>query len=148
MPPKPSPPINAFVLKIEYRAWASFWGGAPAPLLEARNRRSAGGSAGARRDPVRPPQPPGPAAGLRELGPHRALRARFSGDVSPKQIEDRLLDAITVPTRYPPSVSLEELDADGVVLRIMATPLRPEEGSKLADEVLAALREVGAPQLA
>ena len=28
------------------------------------------------------------------------LRARFSGDVSPKQIEDRLLGAISVPTRY------------------------------------------------
>jgi small conductance mechanosensitive channel len=76
------------------------------------------------------------------------LRARFSGDVSPKQIEDRLLDAISVPTRYPPSVTLEELDADSVVLRIMATPLRPEEGSRLADEVLAALREVRAPELA
>ena len=76
------------------------------------------------------------------------LRARFSGGVSPKQIEDRLLEAISVPTRYPPSVSLQELDADGVVLRIMATPLRPEEGSGLADEVLAALREVGAPELA
>ena len=77
------------------------------------------------------------------------LRARFSGDVSPKQIEDRLLEAISVPTRYPPSVSLQELDGDGVVLRIMATPLRPDEGSRLADEVLAALRrEVGAPELA
>jgi small conductance mechanosensitive channel len=75
------------------------------------------------------------------------LRARFPRDVSPKQIEERLLEAISIPTRYPPSVSLEELDADGVVLRIMATPLRPEEGSKLADEVLAALREVGAPEL-
>lgn len=76
------------------------------------------------------------------------LRARFSGEVSPKQIEDRLLGAISVPTRYPPSVSLQELDADGVVLRIMATPLRPEEGSRLADEVLAALREVETPELA
>jgi small conductance mechanosensitive channel len=76
------------------------------------------------------------------------LRARFSDDVSPKQIEDRLLEAISVPTRYPPSVSLEELDADVVVLRIAATPLRPEEGSRLADEVLAALREVRAPELA
>ena len=75
------------------------------------------------------------------------LRARFSRDASPKQIEDRLLEAITVPTRYPPSVTLEELDSDGVALRIMATPLRPEEGSKLADEVLGALRE-GAPSLA
>jgi small-conductance mechanosensitive channel len=76
------------------------------------------------------------------------LRARFSGEVSPKQIEDRLLEAISVPTRYPPSVSLQELDAEGVVLRIMATPLRPEESSRLADEVLAALREVGTPELA
>src|SRR4051794_36600138 len=74
------------------------------------------------------------------------LRARFGRDVSPKQIEDRLLEAITVPTRYPPSVALEELDADGVVLRILATPRRPGEGSRLPDEVLAALREVGAPQ--
>jgi small-conductance mechanosensitive channel len=69
------------------------------------------------------------------------LRARFSTGASPKQIEDRLLNSISVPTRYAPSVSLEELDEDGVVLRIMATPLRPDEGSKLADEVLAALRD-------
>ena len=74
------------------------------------------------------------------------LRARFPREISPKQIEDRLLEAITVRTRYPPSVSLEELDAAGVVLRVLATPLRPEEGSRLADEVLAALREVGVPQ--
>jgi small conductance mechanosensitive channel len=75
------------------------------------------------------------------------LKARFSGDASPKQIEDRLLESISVPTRYPPSVSLEQLDADGVVLRIQATPLHPEEGSKLADEMLEALRE-GEPTLA
>jgi small-conductance mechanosensitive channel len=68
------------------------------------------------------------------------MRARFPLDASPKQIEERLLEAISVPTRYPPSVALEELDDDGVVLRINATPLRPEEGSKLADEVLDALR--------
>ena len=68
------------------------------------------------------------------------VRARFPSHVSPKQVEDRLLEAITVPTRYKPSVSLEELDADGVVLRVNATPLRPEDGSQLAEEVLAALR--------
>lgn len=68
------------------------------------------------------------------------LRARFPIDASPQQVEQRLLRAITVPTRYRPSVSLEELDHDGVVLRISATPLRPEDGSQLADEVLEALR--------
>lgn len=68
------------------------------------------------------------------------VRVRFPMQTSPKQVEDRLLQAITVPTRYKPSVSLEELDADGVVFRVNATPLRPEDGSKLADEVLDALR--------
>jgi small conductance mechanosensitive channel len=68
------------------------------------------------------------------------LRARFPLDASPQRVEQKLLGAITVPTRYRPSVSLEELDADGVVLRINATPLRPEDGSQLAEEVLEALR--------
>lgn len=68
------------------------------------------------------------------------LRARFSTDASPRQIEERLLESITVPTRYRPNVALEELDEDGVTLRITATPLRPEDGSQLAEEVLEALR--------
>ena len=49
-----------------------------------------------------------------------------------------------MPTRYRPSVSLEEIDRDGVVLRVNATPLRPEDGSQLAEEVLEALRDAGA----
>jgi small-conductance mechanosensitive channel len=68
------------------------------------------------------------------------VRARFDSDASPQRIEERLLRAITVPTRYRPNVSLEEVDQDGVVLRINATPLRPEDGSQLAEEVLEALR--------
>jgi len=69
------------------------------------------------------------------------LRARFDSDASPRRIEELLLGAITVPTRYRPSVSLEEIDSDGVVLRINATPLRPEDGPQLAEEVLEALRQ-------
>ena len=68
------------------------------------------------------------------------LRARFSTSASPKAIEERLLDSISIPTRYAPNVSLEELDSDGTVFRITATPLRPEDGSQLAEEVLQALR--------
>jgi small-conductance mechanosensitive channel len=68
------------------------------------------------------------------------VRVRFPTQASPKEIEERLLQAITVPTRYKPSVSLEELDGDGVVFRVNATPLRPEDGSQLAEEVLEALR--------
>jgi small conductance mechanosensitive channel len=69
------------------------------------------------------------------------VRARFPLDASPRRIEQRLLQTITVPTRYRPHVSLEEIDPEGVVLRIDATPLRPEDGSQLAEEVLEALRE-------
>lgn len=68
------------------------------------------------------------------------LKARFPTDASPQQVEHQLLETITVPTRYRPSVSLEEIDGDGVTLRINATPLRPEDGSQLAEEVLEALR--------
>jgi len=68
------------------------------------------------------------------------VRVRFPAGASPREIEERLLQAITVPTRYKPSVSLEELDGDGVVFRVNATPLRPEDGSQLAEEVLEALR--------
>jgi small conductance mechanosensitive channel len=68
------------------------------------------------------------------------VRARFDSGASPRRIEERLLRAITVPTRYRPSVALEEVDRDGVVLRVNATPLRSEDGSQLAEEVLEALR--------
>jgi small conductance mechanosensitive channel len=68
------------------------------------------------------------------------VRARFPSNASPQRIEQRLLRAITVPTRYRPNVALEEIDQDGVVLRVNATPLRPEDGSRLAEEVLEALR--------
>lgn len=72
------------------------------------------------------------------------LRARFSDEASPQRIERRLQDAIDTPTRYAPSVALEEVDGDGVVLRISATPLRPGDGSQLAEEVLEALRRTPA----
>jgi small conductance mechanosensitive channel len=69
------------------------------------------------------------------------VRARFPSDASPQRVEQRLLRAITVPTRYRPSVSLEEIDPDSVVFRVNATPLRAEDGAQLADEVLEALRD-------
>ncbi len=68
------------------------------------------------------------------------VKARFPTDASPQRVEQQLLKAISVPTRYRPSVSLEEIDGDGVTFRVNATPLRPEDGSQLAEEVLEALR--------
>jgi small-conductance mechanosensitive channel len=68
------------------------------------------------------------------------FRARFSHTASPRRVEERLLSSVQVPTRYPPNVTLEEVDENGVVLRISATPLRPDDGSQLAEEVLEAVR--------
>lgn len=68
------------------------------------------------------------------------LKARFPLEASPRQVEELLLSSVKVPTRHPPHVALEEVDEDGIALRITATPLRPGDGSQLAEEVLAALR--------
>jgi small conductance mechanosensitive channel len=68
------------------------------------------------------------------------VKVRFPRQAGPREVEQQLLRAITVPTRYRPSVSLEEIEPDSVVLRIAATPLRSEDGPQLADEVLGALR--------
>jgi len=64
------------------------------------------------------------------------LRARFDSAVSPRQIQEMLANAITVPTRYPPDVELEEIDRGDVVMRISATPDAPTDGAKLAEEIL------------
>jgi|RhiMethySRZTD1v2_1073278.scaffolds.fasta_scaffold02937_21 small-conductance mechanosensitive channel len=68
------------------------------------------------------------------------LRARFSGDMTPQDVQELLARSITVPTRYSPHVELEELDGDELVMRVVVTPMRPADGSKLASEVLAAVR--------
>ncbi|HVV90779.1 MAG TPA: mechanosensitive ion channel family protein [Solirubrobacterales bacterium] len=68
------------------------------------------------------------------------VRVRFPRQASPRDVEQQLLRTITVPTRYRPSVSLEEIEPDSVIMRISATPLRSEDGSQLAEEVLEALQ--------
>ncbi len=76
------------------------------------------------------------------LEPERVeLRARFPADTTPSQVQELLERAISVPTRYPPHIALEELDGEDVVVRIIATPLQPADGAKLADEILAAVRQ-------
>jgi small-conductance mechanosensitive channel len=67
------------------------------------------------------------------------LRARLRPDVRPSDVQTMLEDAISTPTRGEPNISLEEIDADEVVVRIQAIPLSNADGPKLADEVLAAV---------
>jgi small conductance mechanosensitive channel len=77
---------------------------------------------------------------LRE--PNRVeMKARFSADTSPSEIERRLRESVAVPLRYPPDIRLEELDRDEVVVGITATPLEPDDGAELASQILDAVRE-------
>ncbi len=72
------------------------------------------------------------------------LRARFNSSVRLEEIQRKLSEAITVPTRYAPHLEVEEVDRDEVVLRISATPLRPSDGSRLTEQILAVARRGGA----
>src|SRR3954465_4264747 len=67
------------------------------------------------------------------------LRARLRPDVRPSDVQTMLEDAISTPVRGEPTIALEEVDADEVVVRIQATPLSDADGPKLADEGLAAV---------
>jgi small conductance mechanosensitive channel len=68
------------------------------------------------------------------------FRARFGADTSPRDVQDMIESAISVPLRYPPHIAVEELDRDDVVVRIVSTPTDPADGAKLAGEVLAGVR--------
>jgi hypothetical protein len=77
------------------------------------------------------------------------LRARLRPNVRPSDVQALLEDAISTPVRGEPTIALEEVDSDEVVVRIQATPLADSDGPRLADEVLSAVARVthedGAP---
>jgi small-conductance mechanosensitive channel len=72
------------------------------------------------------------------------LRARLRPGATPMDVQERLESAVRTPLRGPPSVTLEELDGDEVVVRIAATPQRPADGPRLASEVLQAISPITA----
>ena len=67
------------------------------------------------------------------------FRARLRPDVKPSHVQAMLEQSISTPVRGEPTIALEEVDADEVVVRIQATPLADADGPRLADEVLAAV---------
>ena len=76
------------------------------------------------------------------------LRARLDAEVKPSKVEQRIEHGVTVPTRSDPQIDLEEFVNGEIIVRVRATPVRSEDGSALADEVLAALDEVHTAQQA
>jgi small-conductance mechanosensitive channel len=76
------------------------------------------------------------------------LRARLDAEVKPSEVEQRIEHGVTVATRTDPLIDLEEFVNGEIIVRVRATPVRSEDGSALADEVLAALDEVHTAQQA
>jgi hypothetical protein len=70
------------------------------------------------------------------------VRVRLTSGVRPSQVQAILDSEVSTTTRNAPSVLLEEIDGDDVVVRVRATPERREEGARLADEIIAALAHV------
>jgi small conductance mechanosensitive channel len=68
------------------------------------------------------------------------FRARFDANTSPREVQEMIEMAISVPLRYPPHITVEELDRDEVVVRIVTTPMNPSDGATLAEQVLTGLR--------
>jgi small conductance mechanosensitive channel len=69
-------------------------------------------------------------------------RARLDAEIKPSDVEHRIEHGVTVLTRSDPQIDLEEFVNGEIIVRVRATPVRSEDGSALADEVLAALDEV------
>jgi small conductance mechanosensitive channel len=76
------------------------------------------------------------------------LRARLDAQVRPSEVEERIENSVSVPTRTDPRIDLEEFVDGEVIVRVRATPVRSEDGPALADEVVAALDAVHTAQQA
>jgi small-conductance mechanosensitive channel len=68
------------------------------------------------------------------------VKARFDSHISPRVVQKMLRQAITVPTLREPQIWLEEIDLDEVVLQISATPVDPDDGAHLAEQILSVTR--------
>jgi small-conductance mechanosensitive channel len=72
------------------------------------------------------------------------LRARLREGVKPSDLQRMLEQRVSTPTRDRPDITLEEIYADGAVVRITATPVVDADGGRLADEVMAVVADVAA----
>lgn len=70
------------------------------------------------------------------------VTVRLHSGIRATAIQAILDQGITTATRREPRVLLQEIDGDDVVVRIQATPERPGDGAKLADEIMAAITAI------
>jgi small-conductance mechanosensitive channel len=70
------------------------------------------------------------------------VKVTLTSGIRPSHVQSILDSNISVPTRKAPSVLLEEVNGDSVVVRVQATPERHSDGARLADEIISALVSV------
>jgi small conductance mechanosensitive channel len=68
--------------------------------------------------------------------------AKLRAGVKPSEVQRLIERTVDVPTRSAPHIELEGMDDDEVAVRITAVPVDPEDGWKLADQVLGAVDQV------
>jgi len=67
------------------------------------------------------------------------FEAKLRAGTRPSDVQQLLDRGVTVDTRGNPHIDLRSNDEDEVVVRITATPVHPDEGWLLADQVIAAI---------
>lgn len=75
------------------------------------------------------------------------FEARLGAGVRPSEVQRLLDERVDTPTRGRPEIDLQSVDEDETVVRISATPLHPEDGWKLADEVLEVMGRVAREEI-
>ena len=70
------------------------------------------------------------------------VKVTLSSGIRPSHVQAILDSNVSRPPRKAPSVLLEEINGDSVVVRVQATPERRSDGAQLADEIIAALVSV------
>jgi small conductance mechanosensitive channel len=73
------------------------------------------------------------------------VRVHLNTGVRLAQAQEILASNVTTPTSRAPSLLLEEVDGESVIVRVQATPEHHADGARLADEIIAALTEVTGP---
>lgn len=70
------------------------------------------------------------------------FRAWLRPDVAPEALQATLDEMVKTPTLEDPYIDLEEFHQDEVVMRVSAVPRVPDDGAKLAGELLRAVARV------
>jgi small conductance mechanosensitive channel len=70
------------------------------------------------------------------------VRARLQAGITPGDVQVLLQHRVATSLRSEPHIGLEEVTSDGIVVRVKAIPAVDDDGPQLANEVVAALRDV------